>query len=87
MMRRIVFYLLGFAMVACQESRVIADAKNEFSVTELDKNNDVGEVSTLDDVYKLAFEAAQKSITYENASTHLDQLEEKIHKEIEEVLP
>ena len=45
----------------------------------------VGDVKTLNDVYKLAFEEAKATITYETANQHLDTLEIEIQKELSEV--
>jgi hypothetical protein len=73
--------LIGF-LAACS-------SQSEPSATEdlvlLKTPKAVGDVKTLDDVYKLAFDEAKATITYETANQHLDTIENEIQKELSEV--
>ena len=86
MIRGMLFGLLVIGGFSCEAPQVDSSPNNEFSIKELGQNTELGQVSALGDVYKTAFEAAQKTITYENASAHLDQLELQLKQELQEVI-
>ena len=79
--------LAGLLLVGCNASSEEPKIDDTFKTSALSPVADLGEVKVLDDVYKLAFEAAQATITYETAGERLDAIEAEIKKQLNEVAP
>ena len=84
---KILFALAALIFIGCNPSNKQEKADETFETSTLSSIGDPGEVKVLDDVYKLAFEAAKATITYEIANTRLDAIEAEILKELNEVGP
>lgn len=84
---KILFVLAALIFIGCNSSNELEKVDDTFKTSALSSVTDPGEVKVLDDVYKLAFEAAKATITYEIANTRLDAIEAEIQKELNEVGP
>ena len=84
---KIVLALAALTFIGCNSSNEQQLVDETFKTSTLSSVTDPGEVKVLDDVYKLAFEAAKATITYEIANARLDAIEAEIQKELNEVGP
>ena len=84
---KILLALTGLIFIGCNSSNKQEKADETFETSTLSSITDPGEVKVLDDVYKLAFEAAKATITYEIADARLNAIEAEIQKELNEVGP
>ena len=84
---KIFFVFAALSFIGCNASNEQEEVDETFKTSTLSSLADPGEVKVLDDVYKLAFEAAKATITYEIANARLDAIEAEIQKELDEVAP
>ena len=84
---KIVLALASLIFIGCNSSNEQQVVEETFKTSTLSSVPNPGEVKVLDDVYKLAFEAAKATITYEIANARLDAIEAEIQKELNEVGP
>ena len=84
---KIVLALAALIFIGCNSSNEQQVVEETFKTSTLSSVPNPGEVKVLDDVYKLAFEAAKATITYEIANARLDAIEAEIQKELNEVGP
>ena len=84
---KILFAFAALICLGCNSSNEQERVDETFKTSTLSSVTDPGEVKVLDDVYKLAFEAAKATITYEIANARLDAIEAEIQKELIEVGP
>lgn len=78
-------WILSFGLSGCETSSVDEVSGDALTTKSVMSVREMGEVKSLDDVYKLAYDAAKATITYETAASHLDSIETEIQKELNEV--
>ena len=84
---KIFLFIAVLVFVGCNATNQHDKGEDAFKVSTLDSVNNPGEVKALNDVYKMAFQAAQATITYEIANDRLDAIDAEIQKELNEVGP